>query len=213
MRSKTAEWTCSGLAHAGDVKTDSTGIGLGKHLGPHDYILPPEAREDARYDAEEYSAQVQKTRTLLEKSDKSFDDLPLTLRRRLHDQARKRCGLLHHVLSNESFRPGAGRVADTYAAVALDAYLPPRTTQRLFEHFPELRTWVQTDLSAIHQSMYYVAFFPIYNTSDEPILVLHSTRFGLVTLRPDLGISQDDFTFVSPADSDWEGVDRISALA
>eukprot|EP00965_Chrysotila_dentata_P215048 6188531-Pleurochrysis_carterae.AAC.1 len=62
--------------------------------------------------------------------------------------------------------------------------------------------------------MYSVAFFPIHNPSDKPILLLHSTRFGSFTLRPDLGISQDDFTFVSPAGSDWEEVmDRISALA
>eukprot|EP00965_Chrysotila_dentata_P100844 3331145-Pleurochrysis_carterae.AAC.1 len=84
-------------------------------------MSPPEAREK-NYDAEEYSAQVQKPRTLLEKWDKPFDDLPLTHGRRLHDQARKRRGLLHQLLSDESFWPGAGRVADTYAEVALDAY-------------------------------------------------------------------------------------------
>eukprot|EP00965_Chrysotila_dentata_P185988 6140778-Pleurochrysis_carterae.AAC.1 len=60
--------------------------------------------------------------------------------------------------------------------------------------------------------MYSVAFFPINNPSDEPVLLLHSTRFGSVTFRPDLGISKDNFTFVSPAGSDWEGVDRIGAL-
>eukprot|EP00965_Chrysotila_dentata_P117253 3875086-Pleurochrysis_carterae.AAC.1 len=116
---------------------------------------------------------MEEMRTLLDRWDEPFDDLPLTQRRRLHDQACKRRGLLHQALSDESFKPGADRVADIYVEVALDAYLPPRTTQKvllrytthlpgpscavevqplfqLFEQFPELRTPVQTDLSAIH---------------------------------------------------------------
>eukprot|EP00965_Chrysotila_dentata_P013919 461786-Pleurochrysis_carterae.AAC.1 len=67
-------------------------------------------------------------------------------------------------------------VAGAFAEVALEAYLPPHSTQKvllrytnhlpgqhcavevqplpqLFANFPELRTPVQTDLSAIHQSM------------------------------------------------------------
>eukprot|EP00965_Chrysotila_dentata_P023055 764056-Pleurochrysis_carterae.AAC.1 len=84
---------------------------------------------------------------------------------------------------------------------------------QLFLHFPELHTPVQTDLSAIHQSMYSVAFFPLHNPSDEPVLLLHSTQFGSVTLRPDLGVSQGEFTIVPPSDSSWEGVDGAYALA
>eukprot|EP00965_Chrysotila_dentata_P200460 6179989-Pleurochrysis_carterae.AAC.1 len=38
--------------------------------------------------------------------------------------------------------------------------------------------------------MYSVAFFPLHNPSDEPVLLLHSTQFGSVTLRPDLGVKQ-----------------------
>eukprot|EP00965_Chrysotila_dentata_P091653 3026021-Pleurochrysis_carterae.AAC.8 len=72
---------------------------------------------------------------------------------------------------------------------------------------------MQTDLSAIHQSMYSVAFVPLHNPSDEPVLLLHSTHFSSVTLRPDLGVRQGDFTVISPADSYWEGVDGAYALA
>eukprot|EP00965_Chrysotila_dentata_P176932 5843439-Pleurochrysis_carterae.AAC.1 len=61
--------------------------------------------------------------------------------------------------------------------------------------------------------MYSVAFFPLHNPSDEPVLLLHSTQFGSVTLRPDLGVSQSEFTIVSPSDSHWEGVDGAYALA
>eukprot|EP00965_Chrysotila_dentata_P070066 2314345-Pleurochrysis_carterae.AAC.1 len=39
--------------------------------------------------------------------------------------------------------------------------------------------------------MYSVAFFPLHNPSDEPVLLLHSTQFGSVTLRPDLGVRVD----------------------
>eukprot|EP00965_Chrysotila_dentata_P254379 6211847-Pleurochrysis_carterae.AAC.3 len=210
-RTKTVGETCLGLAHTEGIKTDGTEIGFGKQVDPHD-ISPSEVRE-GHFDAEEYKAQMEEVRTLLDKWEKPFDDLSLTQRRRLHSQACERRGLLHQALSDESFRPGAGRVADTYVEVALDAYLSPRTTQKVLLRYTKLQTPVQTDLSAIHQSMYSVACFPVHNPSDEPVLLLHSTRFGSVTLRPDLEISRDDFTFVSPADSDWEGVDRISALA
>eukprot|EP00965_Chrysotila_dentata_P148844 4915142-Pleurochrysis_carterae.AAC.1 len=62
---------------------------------------------------------MEEVRTLLDQWDKPFNDLPLTKRRRLHDQACKRRGLLHQALSDKSFRPGADRVADTYVEVAL----------------------------------------------------------------------------------------------
>eukprot|EP00965_Chrysotila_dentata_P055337 1836460-Pleurochrysis_carterae.AAC.1 len=61
--------------------------------------------------------------------------------------------------------------------------------------------------------MHSVAFFPLHNPSDEPVLLLHSTQFGSATLRPDLGVSQGEFTVVSPSDSYWEGVDGAYALA
>eukprot|EP00965_Chrysotila_dentata_P119116 3938059-Pleurochrysis_carterae.AAC.1 len=61
--------------------------------------------------------------------------------------------------------------------------------------------------------MYSVAFLPFHNPSDEPVLLLHSTQFGSVTLRPDLGVSQSEFSNVSPSDSYWEGVDGAYALA
>eukprot|EP00965_Chrysotila_dentata_P001125 36902-Pleurochrysis_carterae.AAC.1 len=61
--------------------------------------------------------------------------------------------------------------------------------------------------------MYSVAFFPLHNPSDEPVLLLHSTQFGSVTLRPDLGVSQGEFTVFSPSESYWEGVDGAYALA
>eukprot|EP00965_Chrysotila_dentata_P015344 507612-Pleurochrysis_carterae.AAC.1 len=57
--------------------------------------------------------------------------------------------------------------------------------------------------------MYSVAFFPLHN----PVVLLHSTQFGSVTLRPDLGVSQSEFTIVSPSDSYWEGLDGAYALA
>eukprot|EP00965_Chrysotila_dentata_P008057 262557-Pleurochrysis_carterae.AAC.1 len=61
--------------------------------------------------------------------------------------------------------------------------------------------------------MYSVAFFPLHNPSDEPVLLLNSTQFGSVTLRPDLGVSQGEVTIAPPSDSYWEGVDGAYALA
>eukprot|EP00965_Chrysotila_dentata_P097448 3220421-Pleurochrysis_carterae.AAC.1 len=61
--------------------------------------------------------------------------------------------------------------------------------------------------------MYSVAFFPLHNPSDEPVLLLHSTQFGSVTLRPDLGLSQGEFTIAPPSDPYWERVDGAYALA
>eukprot|EP00965_Chrysotila_dentata_P125776 4157875-Pleurochrysis_carterae.AAC.1 len=205
LRIRTVGDICLELAHTEGIRTDSTDIGLGTQMGHHN--VSPSEVPARKFDAERYKAQMEEVRTLLDQWDKLFDELPLTQRRRLHDQACKRRGLLHQALSDESFRPGADRVADTYVEVALDAYLPPKTTQKvllrytthlpgpncavevqplsqLFEQFPELRTPVQTDLSTIPQSIYSVAFFSIYNPSDEPVLLLHSTRFASVTLRP-----------------------------
>eukprot|EP00965_Chrysotila_dentata_P262040 6214455-Pleurochrysis_carterae.AAC.2 len=61
--------------------------------------------------------------------------------------------------------------------------------------------------------MYSVAFFPLHNPSDEPVLLLHSTQFGSVTLRPDLGVSQGEFTVTPPSYSYWEEVDGAYLLA
>eukprot|EP00965_Chrysotila_dentata_P087949 2903528-Pleurochrysis_carterae.AAC.1 len=49
--------------------------------------------------------------------------------------------------------------------------------------------------------MYSVAFLPLHNPSDEPVLLLHSTQFCSVTLRPDLGVSQGEFTVIPASDS------------
>eukprot|EP00965_Chrysotila_dentata_P008692 282738-Pleurochrysis_carterae.AAC.1 len=82
------------------------------------------------HDAEQQAKHLQKVRALHEKWDRKYDDLPLADRRRLHEQAQQRRGLLHGQLSDDSFQPGGEIVADTFAEVALDAYLPPHSTQK-----------------------------------------------------------------------------------
>eukprot|EP00965_Chrysotila_dentata_P080517 2656539-Pleurochrysis_carterae.AAC.1 len=45
-------------------------------------------------------------------------------------------------------------------------------------------------MSAIHQSMYRLAIFPVHNNSSEKPMFLHGgTRFGSAVLRPELGVA------------------------
>eukprot|EP00965_Chrysotila_dentata_P089357 2950682-Pleurochrysis_carterae.AAC.1 len=129
-RNKIVGEMCLKLGHTAGIQTDSTDMGLEKPVDSHD-VSPLEVPE-GEFDAERYKAQTEEVRTLLDRWDTPSDDLPLTQRRRLHEQARERRGLLHQALSNESFRPGEDKVADTYVEVALNAYLPPKTTQKVF---------------------------------------------------------------------------------
>eukprot|EP00965_Chrysotila_dentata_P053579 1777689-Pleurochrysis_carterae.AAC.1 len=42
-------------------------------------------------------------------------------------------------------------------------------------------------MSAIHQSMYKLAIFPVQSSSEKPMFLHAGTRFGSATLRPELG--------------------------
>eukprot|EP00965_Chrysotila_dentata_P007203 234006-Pleurochrysis_carterae.AAC.1 len=44
-------------------------------------------------------------------------------------------------------------------------------------------------MSAIHQSMYKLAIFPVHNSSEKPMFLHAGTRFGSATLRPELGVA------------------------
>eukprot|EP00965_Chrysotila_dentata_P063439 2102839-Pleurochrysis_carterae.AAC.1 len=44
-------------------------------------------------------------------------------------------------------------------------------------------------MSAIHQSMYRLAIFPVHNSSEKPMFLHAGTQFGSAVLRPELGVA------------------------
>eukprot|EP00965_Chrysotila_dentata_P013920 461786-Pleurochrysis_carterae.AAC.2 len=79
-------------ARAGSVGTNTGRVGLGTSGDTCCAFCGDQLEED--HDAEQHAKHLQRVRSLHAKWDRKYDDLPLADRRRLHEQAQQRRGLL-----------------------------------------------------------------------------------------------------------------------